>query len=72
MVGKIADDKVIVAEAQKKFGHLSDGVRDAAFLKPLAIALRALAHETATTNPAVCEKVLDFTKEHKLSGYYGR
>lgn len=68
MAGKIADDKVIVAEAQKKFGHLSDDIRGAAFLKPLAVALRALARETAVTDPATCEKVLDFTKEHKLSG----
>lgn len=65
---KIADDKVIVAEAKEKFGHLSDGIKNAVFLKELTVALRALAHTTASSAPATCNDVLNFCEQHKLSG----
>lgn len=65
---KIAEDKAIVAEAKKEFGHLSEQLRNAEFLKQATAALRALALELAATNPNVCDRILRFQKKHKLAG----
>lgn len=65
---KIADDKVIVADAKNEFGHLSEELRKATYLREATVALRALALELAATNPDVCDKILSFQKKHKLAG----
>lgn len=65
---KIADEKIIVAEAQKKFGHLSDDIKNATSLRELTPALRALAFDTASSDPAVCEEALSFSKKYELKG----
>jgi hypothetical protein len=68
MGSTIADDKVIVEEAKRKFGDLSDKVKHARHLREVTAALRSLALVYAMSDPNVCDKILRFQKKHKLAG----
>jgi hypothetical protein len=68
MANKIVDDATKVAEAKKRFGHLSVRVASATNLGELAPALRELAHTKANSAPAICRKVLRFSAKYKLTG----
>lgn len=63
-----ADDKVIVEELIKDFGHLSEDLASAVHLREATAALRQLGREAAVSDPKLYRRIKKTQEKHSLAG----